>query len=109
MNYANSFEINIINDDVYEDIRVILNLRMQNNFSIFPSLENFFNIDKLNKLKENEIQNLLLVNEITPKWFLKGYSINDLILKQNKKRIEFKKGIIEDSIFKDQSYLVLDI
>ena len=105
MSYANSFKLDLIDDDVYEDFYVVLNLRIKNNFSTFPTLDCFLNIDKINELEGNELEKLALVNEITPKWILKGHSCNDLILKQNKNKIEFKKGILENPIFKDQSYL----
>ena len=47
----------------------------------------------------------MFVHEITPKWLLKGHTLDDIKLKENKNKIKFTKVMNETPVFKDESYL----
>ena len=105
MNYANSYENPSVNSDVYNDASISSCLRVLKGFSLLPTLEYIYNEKTLNGLKEEELKKIMFVHETTPKWLLKGHTINDIKLKENKNKIKFKKINKEIPVFNDESYL----
>ena len=102
MSYANSFENYSVNRDVYEGSSIPLYLRVLKGFSLLPALDYIYDEKSL---KEDELQKIMFVHEITPKWLLKGHTLDDIKLKENKNKIKFTKVMNETPVFKDESYL----